>query len=64
MGRPKGSGLGLDCRMTTRVVPAVRDKILAYAAAHGIDRSAAVREILNAWAEGQPTPKAKAKAAR
>jgi len=59
LGRPKGSGAGLEEQIAVRLPPEKVAELDAHAAARDIDRSALVREILTSWLKRQGKPKEK-----
>lgn len=60
MGRPKGSGQGLEVQVGLRLPEDVGAEVDAAAAEAGVERATFVREIVTKWAERRWTRKGKA----
>jgi hypothetical protein len=51
IGRPKGSGAGLEARLTVRLLPEVRAVLEREAAAAHLEPTVLARDVLTRWAK-------------
>ena len=54
MGRPKGSGEGLEVMVGVRLTPELAALVDAFAAPLGLTRGQAIREIVCRWGARRP----------